>query len=1232
MRHLTRLLLPPLVLAAACSDAGVTKFNASPTARITSHATGDTAREGDLIELQGTVGDPDHDAASLTVDWVVDGTIACGATVPEPGGNVSCTAAFAATGGVIQLDVTDPSGASGQDRVEIDIMATDAPVADITAPTIEGTYYSNQLITFAGVAGDTEDVPTDLTVTFETDGLGDLGLAVDITADGHVEAFGNLPEGEHAVRMRVVDSDGKEARDSVVIHVGPSNTAPTCGILLPTDGAAGADGSEVRFEGTVGDVDVANDLLVVSWSSDVDGALRESTPDTDGTVAFATTALTVATHRITLTATDEVGAACSDSIYYTVGTPPSLVVHAPVDGSTHNEGQPVAFAATVSDDQDLPTDLEMSWQSDRDGGLSAAGADSTGEAGFTSSTLSAGTHTVQISVTDTDGLYTIRSLGLTINAVPTAPTVSISPDPATTTHTLTASASGSIDPDGSGTVTYGYTWYEDGVLSAVSTSAAFPSTGTLKHHTYRVVVTPSDGVGSGPTGTAEITVGNAIPTLSGPSLSATSVQVGDGLTCTASATDADPSDSVSLTYAWQDGSSGTTYAVTSSDSPGDAITCTVTADDGDGGTVSASASATVANSDPVLTSVTVSPSSGQVGDVLTCAATASDADGDTPVISYLWSDGSTASTLSLTSSHNPGTTVTCTVTATDGDGGTDTGSASAAVDNTDPVLSSVTISPTSATNDDTLVCSASATDADGGSPTVSFAWTSVDTGASLSASASLDLMSAAVASAETVRCTATATDTDGGTDTGSATLTVDNRAPDVSVSLTPTTSVSSSDTLTCTATVSDDDGDSLTTTFAWTVASMSVPASTTSGLTSTLAGMFSSGQTVQCAAMSEDSKGGSTTDTASVTVTNDAPVLSSVTLSPTTLYTNDTATVSATASDPDGDPITMSYDWYVDSVLVQTGTSTTLSGGAWFDKHETVTVQANASDGADTTSLTASGVTVLNTLPTAPTVVITPSAPTSGDALVCSITTASTDADLDSITYAMAWTVDGVAYQAGSSLDSGLDSGAPGWDGPSTTTWTDDTVDGDDVGYGETWVCTATPNDGEDDGTPASTSVTTDSGSSDYVLFVTAQVIGSSSSSWIQTRIAADAYCASYAGSNGISGSDFRVVYSTASEDAKDYVDYDASRGDRVYDRNGRQIDNGDLWSTTSVLPDMNSWTIVATGTSGTHQTCTSSPGAWPICQYCSKTFACGSSSNAPFNPGSCCSTGTRSVICMGKQ
>ena len=292
-------------------------------------------------------------------------------------------------------------------------------------------------------------------------------------------------------------------------------------------------------------------------------------------------------------------------------------------------------------------------------------------------------------------------------------------------------------------------------------------------------------------------------------------------------------------------------------------------------------------------------------------------------------------------------------------------------------------------------------------PTITYAWANLTTGGSLGTGSTVDLSAVAVFSSDTVQCTATAADADGGSAIGTAMLTVDNRDPSVAVTVTPSTA-SSTDTLTCTASPSDDDGDSLTTTFAWDVSGTTVAATSTSGLTSTLAGVFSSGDTVTCTVTSDDGKGGVGTGSASSSITNDAPVVTGVTLTPTTARTLDTLTASASTSDPDGDPLTVTYDFYVDGTLAQSGSSNTLSGATYFDKNESVYVSVTADDGTDSTTASSASVLIENTPPTAPAVSITPSSPTAGDTLLCNIVTPSSDDDGDSITYTITWEVDGV--------------------------------------------------------------------------------------------------------------------------------------------------------------------------------------------------------------------------------
>ena len=203
---------------------------------------------------------------------------------------------------------------------------------------------------------------------------------------------------------------------------------------------------------------------------------------------------------------------------------------------------------------------------------------------------------------------------------------------------LVATASGSEDPEGTGTVTYAYAWFEDGVASTESTSATFPASATGKHHTYRVQVTASDGLVESAFGYAEVNVINSAPTLTGPSLSATTATVGDVLTCSATAADIDPEDSPAVTYAWSDGSTGPSYTVTLDDAVDSAITCTATADDADGGVVSGTLRHDHQHGARHRLGGRVQRR--PVGDVLT-TATASDADGGTHS-TYAWSDGSRA--------------------------------------------------------------------------------------------------------------------------------------------------------------------------------------------------------------------------------------------------------------------------------------------------------------------------------------------------------------------------------------------------------------------------------------------------------------------------------------------------------------------------------------------------------------------------------------------------------------
>jgi hypothetical protein len=552
MRH--RVLAPAVVtlmVLASCSDQKVTRHNASPFAAITSHTEAEEVEEGATVTFHGGVSDPDHAAKDLEVIWYVEDTVACPTTSPADDGQTECTVVIGAADFELRLEVRDPEGAAGSTELNLVVIPTEAPEAEILAPTADGTYYSDAKITFEGVVSDAEDPAESLQAWWESDLDGTLEVEAAPNSDGEVLGFGYLSEGEHALTLHVEDATGKTGTDSVILQVGPSNSPPTCTITVPESGSVGELGESVSFEAEVADADVSADWLTVTWSSDKDGELGSSTPNTAGEVGFATSALSANTHTITLTVKDEIGGTCSDFITYIVGSPPTLDWTSPTDSVLVNEGDALAFAGQVSDDRDSVTELALSWVSSLDGTFSNQGADSTGLAQFSTAALSAGTHAITVTVTDTDGMFTQETRSVIVNALPSQPGVSLSPNPVRTADDLSVSIdTPSIDPDGDA-VTYTYAWYQDGALVGASTSAVLSASETARGETWRVVVTPSDGMGDGPPGEAEVTIDNTPPVLASVTLSPDPAYDDETLTCTpGTTTDADGTTSFSYAYAW----------------------------------------------------------------------------------------------------------------------------------------------------------------------------------------------------------------------------------------------------------------------------------------------------------------------------------------------------------------------------------------------------------------------------------------------------------------------------------------------------------------------------------------------------------------------------------------------------------------------------------------------------------------------------------------------------------
>jgi hypothetical protein len=332
------------------------------------------------------------------------------------------------------------------------------PKVSIESPSATGRFYSDVEIAFSGTVQDNQDDLTTLQTTLVSDALGELGSYFP-SEDGLVTDQLVLPEGAHTLTFEAVDDQGDVGRDTVAITVGAANSVPTCQITTPEDGDAESPGEAVSFRGSVSDADLLATELVVEWSSDVQGVLSSTVPDSTGITGFQTDSLDAFTHVITLKVTDEVGAQCSDSILFTVGAPPVVMVTSPDDDSVFSEAESITFRATVEDGEDDADELALSWTSDVDGELNTDPALGDGSVIFNTTGLSVGQHIVRLTATDTDGFYSQSAVVVAVNGLPTAPNVAIAPDPADTTDSIRAVISTpSSDPDGDA-VTYTYQWY-----------------------------------------------------------------------------------------------------------------------------------------------------------------------------------------------------------------------------------------------------------------------------------------------------------------------------------------------------------------------------------------------------------------------------------------------------------------------------------------------------------------------------------------------------------------------------------------------------------------------------------------------------------------------------------------------------------------------------------------------------------------------------------------------------
>ncbi len=639
-------------------------------------------------------------------------------------------------------------------------------------------------------------------------------------------------------------------------------------------------------------------------------------------------------------------------------------------------------------------------------------------------------------------------------SAPSEPEVSIGPTaPRTTDDLIVAVLTGSTDADGAA-VRYAYAWFQNGIERTDFTTDTVPADATTKDEVWEVFVTPVADDLSGDPGTASTTILNSAPEAT-VAFASTSPTTEDDLVAVAAALDPD-GDPVTFTYAWQlaDAPQPDDTSTISADRTEHGQRWAVDATPSDGTDIGAPAHAEVqiGNAAPVLLSVTLVPEAPYVTDAIVATVEATDVDSDSLTYQYTWYvDGearqSGASDTLAAASFSKHQRISVEVVPNDGFvDGEGMISADVVAENSPPTASSAHISPETAYVASTLTCVPGGfADADGDPEAWRFAWTV--NGTAVTTDTTLDR--AHFSRDDSVVCSATPWDGEvGGASVESAPRLVSDTPPVLTGVTLSSAAPTEADLLSAVlGAASDDDGDTISYRYDWYVLGR------LAGTGDTLPAIhYARGDDVYVVVTPWDGTSyGASVTSAVATVADALPVVTAVTLSPAAPTTDSVVTAAATNTDADGDPVSLRYTWYVDGVAMSTSALATLDGTTSFAKGQRVEVEVVPNDGlADGTSVRSAVVEVRNSAPTAPAVAIVPASPRSGEALTCNLTTPSTDADGDTLSYTWAWDRGGVAVM------------------PSTPS----TIPGADVGPDETWTCEVVASDGTDRSIVASGSVT----------------------------------------------------------------------------------------------------------------------------------------------------------------
>ena len=509
---------------------------------------------------------------------------------------------------------------------------------------------------------------------------------------------------------------------------------------------------------------------------------------------------------------------------------------------------------------------------------------------------------------------------------------------------------------------------------------------------------------------SSVTILNSAPQIDSVTMSEPAARVGDTVSCVGQGDDIN-NDILSWTYRWFDGQ-GIELGVDSSllitaenTDRSQLIFCEATVTDGEY-SVSQQSSLYIENSPPIVSAVHITPNPGKSYENYQCVVESEDPDLDAVSLLYSWQvDGipQNVTGATLFQPFDVGALIECEAIVDDGLEQSAPKVATSFVQNTDPTISSIEISPQDPIQDSALTCLATPEDLDidpsvwSSELNVLYQWTDVS-GTIISNQSQLQLYESFASFGDEFFCTATVIDPQGGSVSSTTSVTVTNSTPVFTEQIQISASYASvGDTLICTAIAEDAQDGILDISYEW-LNQSGVSLSTEETLSVT-ADNTNPDDVITCQVQAQDSVGETIFDTTSISVQNTVPVIDSLDITPTEVF-SDTVGISCVpgpSSDADEDVVSISYAWAIDGVVLEDTTEDLI---ITFETDRVIECTATPHDGREAGSAYTASVTVSNHEPIITSVSITPQEDIFvGETLTCSATATDTDGHSLSTTY-----------------------------------------------------------------------------------------------------------------------------------------------------------------------------------------------------------------------------------------